>query len=181
METMMAAGAILTPIGVIIGILIPSVAILIARRPQLSAGRLVAGYIGALCALAVVIASSTYVSPQDAVSVWHVPPDRYWGELIELFEDTFVVTAFASIVGISFVGIPVLVRLSYSGIATAPWLILMSVAISIAAAALAYALMHSSSNITFFGILGLLVVTHGVLAIGFSLAARLPWAFRSKP
>ena len=181
METMMLAGVILSPIGLIICILIPAFAIFIARRPQLSAGRLAAGYIGALFSLAIVVAASSYVSPQDAVSVWHVPPDRYWSAFQELFVGTFAVAAFASIIGISFVGLPVLVGLSSSGIATAPWLILASAAISIAMAVLVYALMHSSSNITLLGALGFFVVTHAVLATGFALAARLPWAFRLKP
>ena len=177
----MAAGAILSPIGLIICILIPVITVLLARSPQLSAGRLAAGYIGALFSLAIVVAATSYVSPQDAVSVWHVPPDRYWGALTELFVGTFVVYAFVSIVGISFVGIPVLVGLSASGKATAPWLVLTSVAISTAVAILAFAVMHSSSNVTFFGTLGFLVFTHGTLAIGFALAARLPWDFRLKP
>jgi hypothetical protein len=180
METMMAAGLILSPIGLIICALIPAFAIFILRSPQLSARRLIAGYIGALFALALVVAASSYVSPEKALSVWHVPADHYWAALRELFIGTFVVAAFASIVGISFVGLPVLVKLSKSGKATAPWLILTSAAISAAAACIAFALMHSSSNITFLSILGLLVVTHIVLALGFSLAAKLPWAFRPK-
>ena len=177
----MAAGAILSPIGLIICLLIPTIAIFLARRPQLSARRLAAGYIGALAALAILVAASSYVSPQDAISVWHVPPERYWTALIELFLGTFTVAAFISILGISFVGIPALVRLSNLGMATAPWLVLTSIAISIAIGLLAYALMHSSSNVPFFGTLGLLVVTHGVMAIGFALAARLPWELRLEP
>ncbi len=177
----MAAGAIMNPIGLIIFLLIPAIAILIARRPQLSAWRLVAGYVGALFALAVVIAATSYVSPQDAVSVWHVPPAGYWNALIELFVSTFVVAAFASIIGISFVGLPVLIGLSKSARATAPWLIAASLVISTVVAILFYALMHSSSNTTFIETLGFLVVSHGVLAIGFALGARLPWASRLKP
>jgi hypothetical protein len=112
-----------------------------------------------LFALAVVVGASSYVSPQDAVSIWHIPPERYWDSLVELFLGTFVVAAFASIVGISFVGIPVLVALSNSGRATAPWLIIASAVISTVMAIIAYLLMHSSSNMTFLGTLGLLVLT----------------------
>jgi hypothetical protein len=53
--------------------------------------------------------------------------------------------------------------------------------ISTVVAILFYALMHSSSNTTFIETLGFLVVSHGVLAIGFALGARLPWASRLKP
>ena len=178
---MMAAGAILSPLGLIICILIPTITIFFARRLRLSAGRLAAGYVGALFALAVAIAASSYVSPQDALSVWHVPPNHYWGALVELFTSTFVVAAFASIIGISLVEIPILIGLSSSGMDTAPWLIVASLMISTAFAILAYALMDSSSNNTFFGILGYAVVAHSVITIGFSLGARLPWAFHLKP
>lgn len=177
---MMIAGLILSPFGLIICILIPTITILLARRPQLSAGRLVAGYIGALFALAIVVGAWSYVSPQDAVAVWHVPPERYWDAMVEVFAGTFVATAFFSMVGISFVGIPVLVALSNSGRGTAPWLIIASVVISTVVAVIFYVLMYSSSNITFLGTLGLLVISHGILTIGFSLAARIPWAFGFK-
>jgi hypothetical protein len=181
METMMAAGMILSPLGLIICVLIPAITVLLARRPHLSAARLAAGYIGALFALAIVVGVSSYVSPQDAVSVWHIPPDRYWAAIIEDFVGTYVVGAFASIVGISFVGIPVLIGLSRLGVATVPWFVASALAISTAIAILAYALMHSFSDITFLGILGFLVVTHGILAFGFALAARLPWDFQLEP
>jgi uncharacterized membrane protein YgcG len=184
METMMAAGLVLSPIGLIICILIPTISILLARRPQLSAGRLVAGFIGALLALALAVGASSYLSPQDAISVWHVPSERYWDALVKLFVATFAVTAFASIGGISFVGIPVLVGLSNCGRATAPWLIIASGGISTVMAIIAYAFVlmrYYSSNMTFLGTLGFLVISHGIVTFGFALAARLPWAFESKP
>lgn len=176
----MAAGIILSPVGLIICVLIPTITILIARRPAFSARRLVAGYIGALLVLAVAVAVSSYVSPEDAVSVWQVPPERYWHALVWQFVSVFVVAAFASIVGISLVGIPVLIALSNAGRATVPWLVGASVLISTVMAILGYLLMRSSSNITLPGTLGVLVITHGILTIGFSLAAGLPWASGSK-
>jgi hypothetical protein len=176
---MMAEAMILSPIGLIICILIPWAAIFLAHRPQLSAVRLIGGYLGGLCTLAIAVAAYSYVSPQEAVSVWHVPPENYWSALFELLLSTFVVAAFVSLVGISVVGIPVLVRLSNRGMATAPWLILSSVAISTAFAIVVYVLRHSASDATFFDVLWFLVVSHVIVAAGFALAARLPWAFRS--
>jgi hypothetical protein len=181
METMMAAGMILNPLGLIISILIPSITIKLARRPQLSAARLTAGYIGALFALAIVVGRLSYFSPQDAVSVWHIAPEMYWDELFGQYLSVFAVAAFASIVGISVVGIPVLIALSNYGRATAPWLVSASVLISTAMATLHYLLDGSSSNSTFLGTLGFLVTSHAILTIGFSLAAKLPWTFGSRP
>lgn len=178
MEIMFAAAAIASPIGLIIFLLIPITTISLARGPDFSAGRLVSGYVGALCALAVVVAAMSYVSPEDSASVYQVPPDRYWSVLIGEFIGTFIVAAFATVIGISIVGIPMLLWLSRNGNATAPWLILSAVAISAAVSIFLYGLMHSSSNITLLGTFFLLVSTHVISAFGFSLAARLPWTFR---
>jgi len=178
METMLAASAILSPVGLVIFLLLPSIAVGLARRPGLSAGRLIAGYLGALCALVFLVAAMSYVSPGDSATIWHVPPDRYWGALVELFIGMYVVAAFATVVGISCVGIPVLVRLAGMGRATAPWLIICATAISAGVATVLYGLMQWSSNITFIGTVSLLVTTHVISATGFALAARLPWRLR---
>jgi hypothetical protein len=114
METMMAAGMILSPRGLIICVLIPTTVIMLARRPQLSAARLAAGYIGALSTLAIAVADWSYVSPVNAVSVWHISPEVYWAELLGQFVSIFTVTAFVSIIGISVVGIPVLIAYSFA-------------------------------------------------------------------
>lgn len=180
METMMAAGFVLSPLGLIIFFLVPAFTIFATKRPYLTAGRLISGYAGSLFALAIVVAASSYVSPQEAVSVWHVPPSRYWAALIELIFGTFVVDAFASIIGISFVGVPTLIFLARHGMATAPWLILASVFLSAVAAVLAFAVLYSSTDITFVGILWRLVGTHAALAVGFALAARLPWTMSTR-
>jgi hypothetical protein len=182
METMFAAAMILSPFGLIICLLIPTATIILARSPRLSAARLVAGYFGALCAVAVAVGASSYVSPEEAASVWHVPPDRYWGTLIELFVGAYAVAAFATIIGISFVGLPILFWLSGSRKATAPWLILTAGAISTGVAIVLYVLTHISRSfswdISFRELLTSLVVSHVVSAAGFALAARLPWALR---
>ena len=180
METMMAAGLVLNPIGIAICVLIPAIAIFFLRRPGLSAGRLISGYVGALCALALGVAVSSYMSPAEAKSLWHVSQENYWGAMYELFLDTFAVVAFAAIVGISFVGLPILVKLSKVGMATAPWLILTSVAISAAVAILYCVMGWRSSSATLMGIATYLLISHAVSATGFALAARLPWSLRTE-
>ena len=165
MEMMMAAGIILNPVGLFICMLIPAIAIYLARGPRLSATRLAAGYLGALCVLAIGVVASSYISPEEAVSVWHVAPDHYWHELIELYLSTFAVTGFACIVGISCVGLPVLVGLSKVNMATAPWLILASVAIFMAFAVVSYAPMYLSSDVSFLGLLGHLVGSHAAVSV----------------
>ena len=179
METLIAATAILSPIGLIFTFIVPAAAIAVARSPQLSAARLVAGYDGALFALAILVTAACYMSPEEALSVWQIPPDRYWQELAEDVLVTYVVAAFATIVGISIVGLPVLTWLSTRGKATTPWLLLYAGGISAGVSVMLYAAMYGSANVTLPEVLAVLVVTHVVSATGFGLAARLPWTLQS--
>ena len=176
METMMAAGLILNPIGLIIFVLVPLITIRAVQRPELSAARLTAGYIGALVALAIAVGRWSYFSLEDAVSVWHIAPERYWEELMGQYISIFVVTAFVSVIGISVVGIPVLVALSNCSRGTVPWFVLASVLISTVMAMLAA--LPRLFSIEFLRTWGLLVISHVILTTGFSLAARLPWTLR---
>ena len=171
---MMAASMILSPLGLIIMFLIPAITILFAQRPELPAQRLGTGYIGALFALAVIVGAASYVSPQEAVLVWQVPPERYWHAMSEQFLSLFAVTAFVSTVGISLIGIPVLVVLSKFGRATALSLALASVVIS-TLTTIPFYLLERSSSTSSLKILGLLVISHVILTVGFSFGAKLPW------
>jgi hypothetical protein len=175
METLFAAAAIASPLGVLITVLCPAIAIYFARRPGLGPGRLVSGYLGALLALAILVAATSYVSPQEAATVFKVTREHYWAALAELFLSTLIVAAFAAILGISIVGLPALLWLRTHGKATAPWLILSSVLISLVFSALLCVPMLLSSNATLTGILGVMLIPHVVCATGFAVAARLPW------
>jgi hypothetical protein len=177
METMMAGGLILSPLGLIIFVVIPLIAIRLLHRPELSAARLAAGYIGALVALALGVGRWSYFSFEDAVSVWHITPERYWSELLGQYVSIFVVTAFLSVVGMSVVGIPVLIALSNCSRATVPWFVLASVLISTLMAILESLLVGTLFSVEFLRTWGLLVISHVILTMGFSLAARLPWTF----
>jgi hypothetical protein len=177
METMMAAGLVLNPLGLIVFVLFPLITIRLVRCPQLSATPLAAGYIGALFALAIAVGRWSYFSLEDAVSIWHIAPEQYWSELLGQYVSVFVVTAFLSVVGISVVGVPVLIALSNRSRANVPRFVLASVLISTAMAVLKSLLVGTLFSIEFLRTWGFLVVSHVILTIGFSLAARLPWTF----
>jgi hypothetical protein len=180
METMMAAGLILNPLGLIVFVLFPFITIKLVKRPELSAARLSAGYIGALFALAIVVGRWSYFSLEEAVSVWHIAPEQYWSELLGQYVSVFVVTAFLSVVGISVVGVPVLIALSNRSRANVPWFVLASVLISTVMAVLKSLLVGTLLSIEFLRTWAFLVISHAILTIGFSLAARLPWTFGRK-
>ena len=181
METTFAAAAILTVPGLILFLGLQAVAIWLAHQPRLSAARLSLGYLGALAALAVLVAATSYVSPEEAVAVWHVPPDHYRQEMVREFAATYITTAAMAMVGISVVGLPALVWLHRCKRDTAINLVAASVAISLVFGLLSYLAMRGSSNIELFGWLGFLLLSHGVLATGVALGARLPWALRLEP
>ena len=178
METLFAAAAIASPLGGLITVLCPAFAIYLSRRPGFGPGRLISGYLGALLALAILVAVTSYVSPQQAAAVYKVTPEHYWSALAELYLSTLIVAGFAAILGISIVGLPALLWLRRRGKGTAPWLILSSVMISLVFSALLCVPMLLSSNTTITEILGIMLIPHVICATGFAVAARLPWRLR---
>ena len=132
----------------------------LARRSGLSAARLAAGYVGALVALGLLVAATGYVSPEEASSIWHVPPDRYWPVLLRDLLNTWLAAATVAVVGISLVGVPTLVYLCHRRLATLPNLVLASLAISLVFGVLSYLAMHWSSNIRFLELIATFLVSH---------------------
>ena len=180
----MLAAAFMSPMGLMIILLVPTIAIGFARGPVLTTGRLLRGYAGSLLVLALVVAAASYVSPERALAVWHVPAERYYSVLFREFIFNFCAIAFVVVLGMSVFGVPLLVALLKAGRATTPWLILASVVISIvivlaASAAMSGTFNPNSSSTDLLKGLGFVVIAHGVLATGFGIGARLPWAMRN--
>jgi hypothetical protein len=101
----------------------------LAKSEDFPSIRLAFGYIGALLALAILFGFTSYVTPQEAAA-WGVKPDEYFFAMLRQFIAIFSFGAFFSVIGISTIGLPVLFELKKSGRGTAPWLILVSAAIS---------------------------------------------------
>lgn len=184
---MMLAASSVNPMGLMIFILVPTIAIGFAHGPVLTTGRLLRGYAGALVVLALVVAAASYVSPERALEIWDVPAERYYSVLIREFVSNFCAIAFVVVLGMSVVGVPLLVALFKAGRATTPWLILASVVISIVIVLAVSAAMSgtfistppTSTSTNILKTLDFVVIAHGVLATGFGIGARLPWAMRN--
>src|SRR6185503_13157162 len=56
-----------------------------AQPPALSRRQLVLGYVGIFVGCVIVSAWDSYVSPDEALAVWKVPPENYWGATIQEF------------------------------------------------------------------------------------------------
>jgi hypothetical protein len=122
----------------------------------------------------VLSAISAYVSPEEAVSKWHVPPDRYWPVLISHYITTLILTGSAALVGVAIVGFPIVITLDKFGVATTPNVMVASILVSAAVAVLLSSgdfapFQHLASTLAY------IIGTHLVLALSFCLGAGLPW------
>jgi hypothetical protein len=93
--------------------------------------RLVTGYFGVFLACIAISALASYMSPDEASRVWHVPLARYWQVMMNEFFSNLMVTMMIGTTGIAIVGLPVIFRLARAGRARIGWVLLTSTAISI--------------------------------------------------
>lgn len=169
----MGAEVFASPITVAIALLIvlASSSVYYARRqaPLVSKRRLLGGYASVVLSCAVLSAISAYVSPEEAVSKWHVPLQRYWPVLINHYITTLTLTGSAALVGF-----PIVITLGKFGVATTPNVLVASILVSTVVAVLL-----SSGDFTPFqhlaSTLAYIIGTHLVLALSFCLGAGVPW------
>jgi hypothetical protein len=190
METAMMAGLLAQP-GLVLLLAIAVTASVVlggaARRSpnRLSRGQLLGGHAAAALVAICMAAASTYVSPEEAATRWHVSAENYWSVLVREFISLTIVLVWCTSLGISVVGIPVVLALAHRGIGTTPWVLAASVLVS-AVTMLLFVLVVILPNYvpgaTYrpgFWSLGLLMIgTHLVLSLGFCVGARLPWTFK---
>jgi hypothetical protein len=150
-----------------------------ARRPVVSAQRLLAGYIAVVLCCAAISAVSSYVPQAEAASRWHVQPENYWSVQLRTYFVEFTLMACVALLGVALVGVPIVFGLARLGWATAPSVLAASILVSIAAAVLS-----SAGDSPAFRHLGFtvryLVGQHLLLALSFCLAVGLPWRRRPR-
>jgi hypothetical protein len=144
------------------------------HSPVIKVRRLLPAYACALVACALGSVVMSYVSPEEAMLKWKVPPENYWNAQLNEFVSTFAFAAYASLLGIAAIGIPVIFGLARRGFATAPAVLVAAAAISMLFAALMAA--GSASPLRHFLALACeLVFGHVLVAAGFCVGAGLPW------
>ncbi len=177
MEASFAAGALLHPISLLILALIMFAGVKLgADSSSLSWRRLLGGFAGVLLASLIVAAASAYVSPEDAVR-FGVHEEHYVGALARQFLVLAVLCGYVSIVGCAAVGLPVTLALAKRGFATAPFVVLASLPISLAVL-VPMGLMFGMSAKHVAQTAPYLLLGHVATALGFALGARLPWQFK---
>lgn len=145
-----------------------------ASEAPISRRRLFFGYAGVVVASGLVVAATSYVSPQEALDTWKIPTERYWSALLEQFVVLFVLFTYVALIGVALVGAPAIYWLARRGHGTIPWVLVLSAAISVMATAVLVQMSNSPMR-SFLSDAPLLVGWHLALAIGFCIAARLPW------
>jgi hypothetical protein len=145
-----------------------------ARAPVVNARRLIVGYIAVVLCCSVMAAVSSYVPQAEAASKWHVSPENYWSVQLRSYFVALTLMACVALLGVAFVGVPIMFGLARFGLATAPIVLAASIPVSIVAAVLL-----SAGDSPAFRHLGLTVVyligQHLLLALSFCVAVGLPW------
>jgi len=144
------------------------------RAPVVSPPRLALAYVAVVLCCAAIVAVSGYVSPEEALSKWHVPAESYWEVQIRSYLVDFILMSCLSLVGVALVGLPLVFMLGRRGLATVPYVLGTSIVVSAAVACVfAYGDNNPSRNLAFH--LRYLTGLHLLLALSFCLAAGLPW------
>src|SRR5262245_31221791 len=77
------------------------------QAPIIRRRRLLPAYVCALLACALASAVMSYTSPEEALLTWNVPPEKYWTAQLNEFLSTFVFAAYATLIGIAAIGLPI--------------------------------------------------------------------------
>lgn len=173
------AGILLNPLALALLLLmtaaLTSIHYQTSQRPPVVSGRsLLPAYGYAVVACALASALMSYVSPEEAFLKWKVPPENYWTAQWNEFISTFAFAAYATLLGIAAVGLPIIVWLGQRGHATIPTVLVIAVLISV----LVSGLMTAVDTLRFRHFLALameLVPGHVAIATAFCIGARLPW------
>jgi len=171
------------PIGIALAIVIIVTCVLVpsnARPPILSRRQVVLGYIGVLVGCVIASAWLSYVSPQDAATIWRVPPENYWTAFLNEFFVQLVLLSFLALVGSAIVGVPVILALSRRALATVPWVLAVSVVISLLVTLLLVLLDAPSPSAQFEQMASEFVGLHLFLSFGFCVGAQLQWRLRQR-
>jgi len=145
-----------------------------SRRPVVSERRLLAGYLAVIVGCVAIAAVSSYVPQEEAASRWKVAADSYWSTQAHAFLVEFVLFSCVSLLGVAFVGMPIIFALARIGRATVPYVLVASVLVSMVAAMLLAAGDNNPSR-GFVFTAKYLVGQHLLLSLSFCLAAGLPW------
>ncbi len=140
---------------------------------RLSRVRLLAGFLAVFARSLAMAAAGSYVSP-EAASNFGVAPENYWSAVSRQFTTLGVLMSYLSLLGCATFGVPIVVLLAKRRAATVPLVVAASVPVSLAVVG-GLASLSTAPTSRIAKDVAVLACLHAVLALGFSLGARLPW------
>ena len=140
---------------------------------RLTQSRLIAGFAAVLALSLTVAGAGSYVTP-EAAAKFGVAPENYWSTVWRQFTTQAVLTGYLALLGCAGVGVPIVVQLARRHLATVPFVVVASVPVSLTVL-LGLALLTSAPTGRLVATMAIMVGLHALLALGFSVGARLPW------
>lgn len=140
--------------------------------------RLVTGYFGVFLACIPISALHSYISPDEASHMWHIPPERYWNVMKNEFFSNLMITTMIGTSGIAIVGLPVIFRLARVERASIGWVLLTSIAISITFSLVFSVFFLTSTQpwiVLTFKLIKISAPAHLLMALCFCIGAGLRW------
>jgi hypothetical protein len=182
METAMVAAWLVQPLAIVVVLLVVLISAVLLHKSggnnrPIGYTRLAFGYAGVIIACFIIAGVSSYVSPEEATTKWHVPPERYWTVLRNEFLVLSIVLMYVSLVGVAIIGAPVIFFLARFGFANIPTVLFASVVISMIGA-FALVMLSQLSSARFLRDAPIIVGGHLVLALGFCIGIGLPWSIK---
>lgn len=140
---------------------------------RLTRGRLFAGFAAVFVLSLLMAGVSSYVTP-EAAARFGVPPENYWPAVWRQFTTLAALASYFALLGCAAIGVPVVVQLAKRRLATTPLVVAASVPVSLVVL-LGLALLTSAPRGRLATDTATMVGLHAILALGFAVAARLPW------
>ena len=140
---------------------------------RLTAMRLVRGFLCLIATALLIAVVSSYVSPEEALKLG-VGPENYGSALRNEIVASATLIIYAAVIGCAFIGLPLTLGLAARNLATVPFLVLGSLAISLLFT-LALILLGGIDQRSAAEAAFEMVLTHGALALSFAVGLGLPW------
>lgn len=140
---------------------------------RLTRRRLLAGFAAVLVLSLAIAGAGSYVTP-EAAAKFGVAPENYWSAVWRQFITLAVLAGYLALLGCAAIGVPVVVQLAKRHLATVPLVVAASVPVSLVVL-LGFALLTSAPAGRLAADIAIMVGLHALLALAFSVGARLPW------
>jgi hypothetical protein len=184
MESAWIASMLLNPAAILILCVIVATSWTLAHSDDgrnLSYRNLAFGYLGVVVMCLLIAAAASYVPPDEAQARWHVAPDDYWSATLQEFIVQSTLFIYLSLLGVSLVGLPVILALKRRGFGNVPAILAASIVISVLFTVLLTMVLDAIAKrpgASFTKDALVIVGGHLLLTLAFCVGAGFPWTIK---